>query len=78
MVEASTYAALKLAEVETQAHMMGEIHSTPQPSSRSPWQFVWAPILAILGMFASRRRTKRYIHELEESSPPIHLGEPVE
>ena len=28
MVEASTYAALKLAEVETRAHMMGEIHST--------------------------------------------------
>jgi hypothetical protein len=27
-VEASTYAALKLAEVETRAHMMGEIHST--------------------------------------------------
>jgi len=29
MVEASTYAALKLAEVETRAHMMGDIHSAP-------------------------------------------------
>jgi hypothetical protein len=27
MVESSTYAALKLAEVETRAEMMGEIHS---------------------------------------------------
>ncbi len=26
MVEASTYAALKLAEVETRAHMVGDIH----------------------------------------------------
>jgi hypothetical protein len=30
MVEASTYAALKLAEVETRAHMMGDIHGNPQ------------------------------------------------
>ena len=30
MVEASTYAALKLAEVETRAHMVGDIHGNPQ------------------------------------------------
>ena len=30
MVEASTYAALKLAEVETRAHMVGDMHGDPQ------------------------------------------------
>ena len=30
MVEASTYAALKLAEVETRAHIVDDMHGDPQ------------------------------------------------